>query len=431
MATIWKDGSPPSTGAAPGELPAAGAPAPDCACAPAQLAGFSGQYDLFPGVLDDAAWCRDSSGEGPRPAWRGRRDAPAQEASYRNLVEQVPAITYVAPLAREGAALLYISPQVCVLGYSPAQWIKEPGLHERLMHPEDRARASAAIRASRAAGAPLCIEYRLVDKQGEAIWYRDEAQALFDDSGKPAFIHGILVDVTQHKLAEMALAQTQDRLRALASRQESIIEVERQRIALEIHDELGGLLSGIKSCIGVAMLHMTSRGLQSEPLLADASALIGQAIATVSKVATELRPSILDHLGVWAALEWQVKHVARLSAICCECRIDPALHELELGRDCQLMLFRVTQEALTNVVRHAAATKVVVLAQRQPDHLALSVTDDGLGMAADRLAGSGSWGILGMKERAGHLGGRLDISSAPGQGTTLRLTLPLEKRDGR
>ncbi|MES2148505.1 MAG: response regulator [Pseudomonadota bacterium] len=350
------------------------------------------------------------------------------EAKFRTLVEQIQAITYIAPLG-ETDALQYISPQIGILGFTPAEWLATPGLHQRQMHPDDRAAALQAIRASRAQGLPLQHEYRLFRRDGTPMWFRDEARLVRDDGGRHMFMQGILVDITRSKLVEEALRHTQRELHKMVAHKEDIKERERKRIAQEIHDELGGLLTGINAYLSVSIERAARAGAAPDPLLADAAGLTRDAMETVRKVITDLRPSVLDQLGVWSALEWYADQITQRSGLACTCRIAPDVATIELDAERSTMLFRIVQEALTNVVRHADATSAGVALSRLPGKLLLTVRDDGKGIEAERLLNRESWGILGMHERSRHFGGELKISGTPGQGTCLVLQLPLEDSD--
>jgi len=280
------------------------------------------------------------------------------EARFQTLVEQMQAITYV--VGAQDGCLLYISPQIAVLGYTPAEWVTDPALHGSCMQASEREALLAAIGASRRDHSPLRLEYRLSGRHGDTMWFRDHADLVRDPAGLPLFIQGTLVDITANKLSEQALQASRDALRRLAGHQEKIREEERRRIAREIHDELGGLLTGIKAYISVAAERRLQAGLDAEPLLVDAAQLAQEAIETVRRVITDLRPSVLDQLGIWAALEWQLAQTAQRSGLRCTCAIAPAVAALQLDADRSTMLFRVAQEALTNVVRHAAATTIAM-----------------------------------------------------------------------
>lgn len=357
----------------------------------------------------------------------GKRQA---EARFRSLVEQIEAITYRVEL--DGSATVpYISPQVAKLGFSADEWLADPQLHAALIHPDDRAAALEAIRHSRATGSALRHEYRLVSRAGEVLWFRDEAKPVADDAGRTLFLQGILVDITQGKLAEQALRASQEQLRQLAGHLENIKEAERKRIAQEIHDELGGLLTGIKANVSVYLERAARAGAAPDPLLVDATELAAAGFQAVRRVITNLRPSVLDQLGVWAALEWYAEQIEKRSGLRCSCRIEDSAAAADTGPELGTMLFRVVQEALTNVERHAGATRAWVLATLDDGMLRVEVRDDGKGADTPRQERGGSWGIVGMHERARFFGGQLTITGKAGEGTSVVLRVPMEPAHGQ
>jgi two-component system sensor histidine kinase UhpB len=356
-------------------------------------------------------------------------EAQQVEARFRALVEQIQAITYVvAPGTPE--RLQYISPQIGMLGYAPEEWLADPGLQRACMHSDDREAAWIALTASRAHGTALQLEYRLLARDGSVHWVRDQSGVVSGAAGAPGFMQGILIDISASKATEQALRQSQNDLRLLAGYQERIKEEERMRIAREIHDELGGLLTGIKAYIQVAIERGTAAGCAPDPLLTETSGLAQSAIDTVRRVITDLRPSVLDQLGVWSALEWYAEQVGLRSGLRCVCRIDAQATLLELDAERSTMLFRIAQEALTNVVRHAGASEALLQVRYADGAIMLSVSDNGKGIASEGALDRQSWGIQGMHERSRRFGGELTIRGAPGQGTVLALRLPLEDRHG-
>ena len=356
---------------------------------------------------------------------QGKRQA---EANFRTLVEQIQAITYIASVGQL-EKLLYISPQIEVLGYSSEEWLNDPELHFSRIHPEDRAAAVEAIEKCRMTGTPLHHEYRLIPRNGAPLWVRDQAKPVTDTSGRTLFMQGILVDITDSKHAEEALRQSREELRRLAAHQERLKEEERKRIAQEIHDELGGLLTSIKAYVSVSNDRAVRAGAAPDRLLLDASTLAETGLKAVRRVITDLRPSVLDQLGIWAALEWYTGQVEERSGILCEFAIDENALAMEVDPERSTMLFRVVQEALTNVVRHAGASNVTVQINHCGDGITLAVNDDGKGIDAERLLNRESWGILGMYERTRHFGGELRITGTPGNGTSVILRLPLENKN--
>ena len=233
---------------------------------------------------------------------------------------------------------------------------------------------------------------------------------------------GSVLDISEFKQVETELRQSQASLRELGGHQERIKENERKRIAREIHDELGGLLTGIKAYVSVASSRVGEHA-AAAPLLAEAMAQADTALDTVRRVIADLRPSVLDQLGVWEAIEWQASQLEAQSGVPCHFTIDPDLPGV--GADGDAMLFRIAQEALTNVARHANASAVAIRAAREGNDLLLEVEDDGVGIAFDHLSARPTWGLRGMHERAHYLGGTLRFSNADNGGTVVTLRLPL------
>jgi PAS domain S-box-containing protein len=247
--------------------------------------------------------------------------------------------------------------------------------------------------------------------------------------GERRMFTGMVRDISERKQTEEALRQSQNELRQLAAHQEKLKEEERKRIAQEIHDELGGLLTSIKAYVSVANDRAVNAGARPDQLLLEAAALADSAISAVRKVITDLRPSVLDQLGIWAALEWYASQIEERSGIVCQCTIGDAVQAIDIGPERSTMLFRVVQEALTNVVRHSGASSAAVSVISNGRALSVRVQDNGKGINTERLLNRESWGILGMYERTRHFGGELKISGTPGQGTAVVLDLPLEKNN--
>lgn len=230
------------------------------------------------------------------------------------------------------------------------------------------------------------------------------------------------------KLVELERAQTQ--LREMSAHQERIKEDERKRIAREIHDELGGLMMGIKSYLSFAVDSAERRAEPPEPHLQNAWKLADTAIETLRRVITDLRPSVLDQLGVWAALEWFAGEFAERTQLSCSVEIDPSIAETAVDQQRSTALFRIVQETLTNVARHAGATTVAMQVRREDDCMLVEVRDDGRGIDQPELLKRDSWGIAGMYERVRYFGGTLAIDGQAGQGTTVTVRLPLEHQHG-
>jgi PAS domain S-box-containing protein len=266
------------------------------------------------------------------------------------------------------------------------------------------------------------LECRIVRVDGKERQVKLHGEMVPDAHREGQILAGSALDISDFKQVETELRQSQASLRQLASHQERIKESERKRIAREIHDELGGLLTGIKAYVSVAGNQTRGKDAKAENLLSEALALADTALDTVRRVISDLRPSVLDQLGVWEAIAWQASQVEAQTGIPCRCVLDPELPSVD--GDNGAMLFRIVQEALTNIARHAGASAVEIRAWGEQQQLILEVEDNGVGIAAGSAASGTSWGLRGMEERARYLGGILALQTTEEGGTLVRLCMP-------
>ena len=229
-------------------------------------------------------------------------------------------------------------------------------------------------------------------------------------------------DVTERKVAQEELHHSFEQLHALAARLQNIREEERTRVAREIHDQLGQALSAIK--IGLTSLVRGLPADQTHPLKKTSSILqlVDEMIQTVRRISTELRPGILDDLGLVAAVEWAGEEFEARTGT--KCRFALPTDDFAVDPERATAVFRIFQETLTNVARHADASEIRVRLAMEGKDLTLEVHDNGRGISEERLSNRRSLGILGMRERAMLLGGELTITGAPGKGTTVRVRVP-------
>ena len=232
-------------------------------------------------------------------------------------------------------------------------------------------------------------------------------------------------DVTERIQAEKELEQSREEMRNLSTHQQTVREEERTRIAREIHDELGQSLTALKMDIswlksrlppGLKPLHVKAGQMTK---LADTT------IESVRRISTELRPGLLDDLGLAAAIEWQAEDFQNRSGIACEAVL--GADDLEMDRDLATALFRIFQETLTNTARHSGATRVGVRLERLGERIILTVTDNGRGITQKQIDDGRSFGIIGMRERAHLWGGELSIAGSREEGTTVRVSIPLTR----
>ena len=228
--------------------------------------------------------------------------------------------------------------------------------------------------------------------------------------------------------AERELRTSREQLRALAAHLQSVREEDRKLIAREIHDELGQTLTGFKMDLAWIRhrLQPESAEISPQPLLdkiSEMGALIDGAADLIRKLCTELRPGILDDLGLIPAVEWQAREFQKRTGIECALKLEVANLNFEPQRS--TALFRIFQEILTNVARHAGADRVDVHLKRTDGEVILEVRDNGKGLEPAKLSGEESLGLLGMKERALLFGGKVSFVGKKGAGTTVTVNIPL------
>jgi PAS domain S-box-containing protein len=270
-------------------------------------------------------------------------------------------------------------------------------------------------------------EKRFIRKDGQVLWGHLTASTIRDGNGGWQFGVGMVEDITERKQAEEQLRATSTQLRALMASLQSAREQEGMRIAREIHDELGSALSSLRwdlEAIDKTISEMEDQALV--PALRDKIGtmvgLIDTTIHVVRRISSELRPPILDDLGLAAAIEWQTQQFQARTGILC--RYDGSGESLDLDQAQSTAIFRIFQEALTNVLRHAQATRVDVTLEEEGAELVLRVKDNGRGITEGEQNGPRTLGLLGMRERAHLIGGRVDLTGIKGQGTTVTLRVP-------
>lgn len=236
----------------------------------------------------------------------------------------------------------------------------------------------------------------------------------------------IIRDLTEQKRTEAQLIASTEQMRSLAAHLQTIREEERASIAREMHDELGQILTSLKMNITFTRKELEESKLneKKEKLLDELSSMnqtVDRAVTQVRKLITQLRPELIDKLGLIAALEWYSEEYQKTTKIKCEFKTDQ--EELSLNHDTDLAIFRIVQEALTNAAKHSEAKSVKIYLNKTEDKLSLEIIDDGKGISEEELEGKKSFGLMGMRERASLIGGRLEICRAGEKGTIVRLVI--------
>jgi PAS domain S-box-containing protein len=270
------------------------------------------------------------------------------------------------------------------------------------------------------------MQKRYRRKDGSLIWASIHVSMVPGTQSIPRFCMAIVEDITERKRAQEELQHSFKQLRALTARLQGIREEERKSVAREIHDELGQALTAIKIDLASLIREPLLDQLQQRRRTDSVLELVDQTIQSVRRISTELRPGILDDLGLVAALEWAAEEFEARTGT--RCRLDLPGDDIEIDQERATAMFRIFQETLTNVARHAKASEVGVRLAKENGDLTLEVHDNGTGIDEEQLSGGRSLGILGMRERAALLGGELGIIGAPEKGTTVRVRIPVAHR---
>lgn len=346
------------------------------------------------------------------------------QARFDAVVRNTPGLVYQFLLYPDGRMAFPWLSDGCsaLLGLSSLELQHDATLFESLILPEDRKGYLDCMRASRDALSGWNWEGRIwIDAWRDVKWINLRATPHLVEGGAVQW-DGIMSNITASKQEQEEVVRSRARLAELTEHIEQVKEQERTRIAREIHDDLGGNLTAIK----MALSMLAGRLPDDQPQLLEKANylddLVDRTIEAVHRISLDLRPTMLD-LGIVAALEWQAREFEKQMGIACVFR--GPNEDVNLDDDHTAALFRIFQEALTNIAKHAGATRVTVSLRRQRAHLTLTICDNGRGIqAADRLKPH-SFGLRGMSERAKALGGTLALSQTPGGGTMVTIKIRL------
>ncbi len=352
---------------------------------------------------------------------KAERALHESEEKYRNLVER----------ANDGIVIIqdgimkYLNPRLAEMGGYTIEEISGTPFTEYL-HPAERPTVIDRYHR-RMSGEDVEPVYETVlkGKKGSAINVEINA-SIISYEGKPADL--VLVrDITERKLAEEQLKASRQQLRSLSAHLQSVREEERTNLARDIHDELGQLLTALKIDLSRLAKEFPPDQKSFLEKTRSMSSLVDMTIQKVKSISTELRPGLLDDFGLVAAMEWQAGEFQKLTGISIEISTKP--EDIVLDRDRSTVLFRIFQELLTNVTRHADATKVRVSLIEEADKIVLTLEDNGRGITREQISDPRSFGLLGIRERVRSWQGEFRINGIPGKGTTAVISIPLINRE--
>lgn len=318
--------------------------------------------------------------------------------------------------------LSYVSENcLTLLGIAPLEIELHPELLLDMLHPEDRDRFYQSIQESISHSIPLNWEGRIVSPpDGEIKWV--SLHAVCHEANSHVW-EGFMVNITQSKLADQEIITSHQQLRELSSRIEDIKEEERRRIAREIHDEIGTLLTALKMDLSWLAQRLPQDGNALHKKVKSMFDLLDTAASSANNLVQNLRPGFLDCFGIVASIEIEAKEFSKRTGI--RCKIVKSDNEIELSGEQPIALFRVFQEALNNIMKHAEARMVKIEILKAEECVTLIVSDDGKGFDEASRNKPYSFGLRGIQERIEHLNGKVKITSKPGQGTRIEVYVPL------
>jgi PAS domain S-box-containing protein len=371
-----------------------------------RLKAFGDYYDTYSHVLEGEVGSRTA-------------ELVESERLYRSTFDAAP--IGIAHVGLDGQ-WLRVNQRLCdLLGYSREE-LQRMAVPELLQSEQGAAEAESLRQmAAGTRDRHLVDETRYRRHDGRFMWARVNMSVHRDAEGQPQHFISVIEDITEMKRAELDLRASSEQLRSLAAHLLSVREDERARISREVHDELGQSLTAIHMDLAWLEGRLPRSNGQMLKRIRSTRQLADSMIQSIRRISTELRPAVLD-LGLAAAVEWQVQEFQARSGIQCTVRL---LTREVVPSNASTALFRIVQETLTNVARHANATRAEVVLQKQRDGLVLLIRDNGRGFDQADPSLAKSLGLLGMRERAAMLGGRVNVSSAPGNGTTVTAWIPL------
>jgi two-component system sensor histidine kinase UhpB len=288
-----------------------------------------------------------------------------------------------------------------------------------LIYVDDKERIIKSIGDALIKQSSFTAEYRIITAQGEIKWVWERGKGVFEEN-KIISLEGFLSDITDRKKAEEELNTSLEQLHHVAQHIEEVRENERLAISRELHDDIGQALTAVK--IDLATIKQSVTDMATVLKINKASALVSDTIKTVQRITSQLRPQIIDDLGLETAIEWYTKEFEQRNRVKINLDIES---DIIITPEASLIIFRIMQEALTNIARYSEATTVKIRLSKKGDNIDFSISDNGIGITEDKINTKKSFGIISMKERAASLGGTLKISREDNNFTVINLIFPL------
>ncbi|HOO37701.1 MAG TPA: PAS domain-containing sensor histidine kinase [Deltaproteobacteria bacterium] len=346
-----------------------------------------------------------------------------KERMFSNTLIQTSPVFFVA-INPEGNILMMNDEMLGVLGYTHDE-VRDSDYLNTFVPEREHDLYRDGFRKLVASNKTTNTESHVVNKDGRELLIEWFSRPIFTEEGDLDFIFSVGSDITKRRNFEIELKTYQEQLQELNIHTEQVRERERTRIARELHDELGQLLTVLKMDLAYVDRNLPRRSGKLGQKISDMYTRVDSTLNSLKRIMTDLRPSLLDNLGLVAAIEWQAEDFQSHTGITCNVSVQPEDLYVEPGT--ATTVFRIFQETLTNVARHAQASKVTVTLEDIKGEFRLVVKDNGRGISPEKISNPKSYGLMGIRERVKHRGGEVKIASTLRKGTTVTVTIPLMK----
>ena len=346
------------------------------------------------------------------------------DAMFRTVADDAPVMLWIA--GPDGRTTFFNRQWLAFTGRPLEEQLGHGWM--RSVHRDDRDAFAAHALNAAANRLPFTFEYRLRRADGQYRWVLGHGSPRLTSDGALIGYVGSCADITEGK---QRLRESEEQMRQLAAKVQTAREQERANLARELHDELGQTLTAIKLELARTTSALRNDRVDGQTVdrIQSLTGLVDIGISTVKRIATNLRPATLDHLGLAAAIRWEASAFRATSGV--RCYVRASRESTDLTAEQQIVVFRIFQEALTNVVRHARASAVHVTLAERKRLFELRIRDNGRGIKATEINNSGAIGLIGMRERAAIIGGSFAITGRPAKGTVITVRVPIAGPRGR
>jgi PAS domain S-box-containing protein len=344
------------------------------------------------------------------------------------LMGNLPGMAYRCRCDRDWSMEFISEGCLALTGYSPSEVMGNSRVsYGKLIYPRDREMVWKTVMKSVKKKEHYQLVYRIIRADKKIRWVWERGLGIYSPTGKLLALEGFIADMTEQKQAEEQLEHSRKQLSIHADHLHTLLEGERAEIAREIHDELGQILSALKMDLFWLDRKLPDKQDAVKEKIESMTRLIDSTIKAVERILATLRPAILDDMGLTSAIEWLAEEFQSRTGIACEEILEPTPECLITDEKISTALFRICQEAFTNVTRHARATRVEIILRTVGNMIELKVVDNGVGISKADIAKANSFGILGIRERVNLLGGKVNIAGRKGKGSVLRVRIPVRE----